>query len=412
MPEDRIYLDHHATTPCDPRVLQVMGPWFAERVGNASSTSHSFGTEARDAVERARRQIAESIGCQAEEIIFTSGATESNNLAIKGVLEGSRERRHLIINAAEHRAVLDPARRLQRRGCSLTVLPVDQFGRVDPDEVEQAIGPETALVSVMAANNEVGTLNPIAAIAEVCRRKNVLLHCDAAQAVGHVPMDVATLPADLMSFTAHKLYGPPGIGALYVRRRQPPIRIRSQIDGGGHERGLRSGTLPVPLIVGFGEACRIAIDGMAEETQRLERLRRRLHERITAELDDVTLNGAPFHGAPFHEAPSNGAPPKGNPPERLPGNLHLSFGGVDGTALLAGLNGLAVSSGSACTSADPEPSHVLRAMGVPEPLSLASLRFGIGRFTTEEQIDRAAEIVVDAVKRLRADRRHVDRAPA
>ncbi len=384
MPDDRIYLDHHATTPCDPRVLQVMWPWFAERMGNASSTSHSFGTEARDAVEGARRQIAESIGCQAEEIILTSGATESNNLAIKGLYEGSRGGQHLMVNAAEHRAVLDPARRLQRRGSLLTVLPVDQFGRVDPDEVDQTIRPETELVSVMAANNEVGTLNPLAAITEVCSRKNVLLHCDAAQAVGHVPVDVAALPVDLMSFTAHKLYGPPGIGALYVRRRQPPVRLQCQIDGGGHERRLRSGTLPVPLIVGFGEACRIAIEDMAEETQRLERLRRRLHERITEELGDVTLNG--------------------HPTERLAGNLHLSFGGVDGAALLAGLNGLAVSSGSACTSADPEPSHVLRAMGVSEPLSLASLRFGIGRFTTDEEIERAAQVVINAVKRLRADR--------
>ncbi len=387
MSDPPIYLDHHATTPCDPRVLQVMWPWFAERVGNASSTSHSFGTEAREAVERARAQIAECIGCQAEEIIFTSGATESNNLAIKGLLAGPQERRHLIISAAEHRAVLDPARRLQRRGSRLTILPVDKFGRVDPDDVEQAIGPETALVSLMAANNEVGTLNPLAAVAEQCLRKNVLLHCDAAQAIGHIPVDVATLPVDLMSFTAHKLYGPPGIGALYVRRRQPPIRLRSQIDGGGHERRLRSGTLPVPLIVGFGEACRIAVEGMAEESRRLRQLHIRLHERITAELGDITLNG--------------------HPTERLPGNVHLSFGGVDGAALLAGLNGLAVSSGSACTSADPEPSHVLRAMGISEPASLASLRFGIGRFTTAEQIDCAAEIVVNAVRRLRVDGRHV-----
>jgi cysteine desulfurase len=381
MSSDRIYLDHHATTPCDPHVTQAMWPWFAERVGNAASTSHDFGAEARDAVERGRRQIAGAIGAQPEEIVFTSGATESNNLAIKGVLQSARDGRHLIVNAAEHRAVLDPAKRLGRAGCDLTVLPVDRFGRVDPACVEEALRPETVLVSVMAANNEMGTLNPVAQIAEVCAGRNVLLHCDAAQAVGHIPIDVATLPVDLLSFTAHKLYGPQGVGALYIRRREQPIRLQSQIDGGGHERRLRSGTLPVPLIVGFAEGCRLAVAGLHEEADRLRNLRDRLHALLTAELDDVMLNG--------------------HPDERLPGNLHLSFGGVDGAALLAGLNGLAVSSGSACTSADPEPSHVLRAMGVPEPLSLASLRFGIGRFTTADEIDRAAEIVIAAVQRLR-----------
>lgn len=381
MTDDRIYLDHHATTPCDPRVLQVMWPWFADRVGNASSTSHPFGAEARAAVEAARQQIATSIGSTTEEIIFTSGATESNNLAIKGLLEGEPKRRHLIVNAAEHRAVLDPAQRMQRQGCELTMLPVDQYGRVDPQAIEEAIRPDTALVSVMAANNEVGTLNPLSEIAEICRQKNVLLHCDAAQAVGRLPLDVARLPVDLMSFTAHKLYGPPGVGALYLRRREPPIRLRTQIDGGGHERRLRSGTLPVPLIVGFGEACQIAVAEMTDESARLQRLRSHLFRLICESLDDVTLNG--------------------HPDERLPGNLHLSFGGVDGEALMTGLNGLAVSSGSACTSADPEPSHVLRAMGVPEALSRASLRFGIGRFTTEVEIERAAEIVIATVRRLR-----------
>ncbi|MGD9855621.1 MAG: cysteine desulfurase family protein [Planctomycetaceae bacterium] len=390
MPDERIYLDHHATTPCDPRVLQAMWPWFAERVGNASSTSHVFGAEARDAVESARRLVAELIGSRPEEIVFTSGATESNNLALKGLLAGERGPRHLIVNAAEHRAVLDPAQRLQRNGCDLTVLPVDRYGQVDPQAVEDALRPETAVVSVMAANNEVGTLNPLDGLAEVCARREVPLHTDAAQAVGHVPINVAAIPIDLMSFTSHKMYGPQGIGALLIRHREPPLRLRCQIDGGGHERRMRSGTLPVALIVGFGEACRIAAVELREEAARLRQLREQLHGKIAAELQDVTLNG--------------------HPQERLPGNLHLSFGGVDGDALLAGLNGLAVSSGSACTSADPEPSHVLRAMGVPEPLSLASLRFGIGRFTTCSQIDRAAEIVTHAVRRLRpgpaiADRR-------
>lgn len=381
MSDERIYLDHHATTPCDPRVLQIMWPWFAERVGNASSTSHAFGAEARAAVEEARGQVAAAISARPEEIVFTSGATESNNLALKGLLEGEAHRRHLIVSAAEHRAVLDPARRLQRDGCRLTVVAVDRLGRVEPTAVAEAIKPQTAVVSVMLANNEVGTINPLDAIAEVCAKGGVLLHSDAAQALGHVPLDVSSLQVDLMSLTSHKLYGPPGIGALYVRRRDPPIRLRCQIDGGGHERRLRSGTLPVPLIVGFGAACRIATDELEQEAARLRTLRERLWRRIEAALPDVTLNGA-------HD-------------DRLPGNLHLSFAGVDGDALLAGLNGLAVSSGSACTSSDPEPSHVLRAMGVPEALSRASLRFGIGRFTTRSEVDRAADIVIETVQRLR-----------
>lgn len=380
MSDDRIYLDHHATTPCDPRVLDVMWPWFAERVGNASSTSHSFGRKAHDAVELARQQIADALRCQPEEIIFTSGATESNNLAIKGVLQGQRQKRHLIINATEHRAVLDPAKRLKREGIDVTILPVDEYGRVDPQSVEKALRPETALVSVMAANNEVGTLNRLDQIGNTCLKQGVLLHSDASQAVGKIPVDLTQLPVDLMSFTAHKLYGPQGVGALFVRRRQPATRINCQIDGGGHERRLRSGTLPVPLIVGFGEACRLAIAEREVESARLSELRDRLHGAITTALNGVTLNG--------------------HPEDRLPGNLHLSFPGVDGDALMSNLDGLAVSSGSACTTADPEPSHVLRAMGVPESLSLASLRFGIGRFTTADEIDRAAQIVVTAVLQL------------
>ncbi len=380
MTDERIYLDHHATTPCDPRVLEAMWPWYAEHVGNASSTSHAFGREARDAVENARQQIADIIRCDPEEIVFTSGATESNNLAIKGSLSGKGQKRHLIVNAAEHRAVLDPARRLKREGVDVTILPVDEYGRVDPQVVAEAIHPETALVSVMAANNEVGTLNPLDEIGGICREHGVLLHSDAAQAVGKVPLDLSQLPVDLMSFTAHKLYGPQGVGALFVRRRQPATRLTCQIDGGGHERRMRSGTLPVPLIVGFGEACRLAIAEMEDESARLRDLRERLRLAIASALEGVTLNG--------------------HPEKRLPGNLHLSFAGVDGDALMMNLDGLAVSSGSACTTADPEPSHVLRAMGVSEVMSLASLRFGLGRSTTADEIDRAAAVVVTAVRRL------------
>ncbi len=381
MSDERIYLDHHATTPCDPRVLGAMWPWFAEHVGNASSTSHAFGREACDAVERARQQVSDALRCDPAEIIFTSGATESNNLAIKGLLQSERQKRHLIVNAAEHRAVLDPARRLKRDGVDVTILPVDEYASVDPQAVEDAIRPETLLVSVMAANNEVGTLQRLGEIGDICRERGVLLHSDAAQAVGKVPVDLSQLPVDLMSFTAHKLYGPQGVGALFVRRRQPAIRLTCQIDGGGHERRLRSGTLPVPLIVGFGEACRVALAEMADESARLRDLRERLRFAITTALDGVTLNG--------------------HPDQRLPGNLHLSFAGLNGDALLTSLDVLAVSSGSACTTADPEPSHVLRAMCVPEGLSLASLRFGLGRSTTLDEVDRAAEIVIAAVQRLR-----------
>ncbi|MEZ6143821.1 MAG: cysteine desulfurase family protein, partial [Planctomycetaceae bacterium] len=286
-----------------------------------------------------------------------------------------------IINAAEHRAVLDPAKRLKQEGVVVTILPVDEYGRVDQQAVEDAIRPETSLVSVMMANNEVGTLNAVEKIGTVCQRKGVLFHSDASQAIGKLPVKVSELPIDLMSFTAHKIYGPQGVGALYIRRRQPAIRLVSQIDGGGHERRLRSGTLPVPLIVGFGEACQIAVGEMEEESTRLRNLRERLRAAIMSALDGVTLNG--------------------HPDLRLPGNLHLSFAGVDGDALMANLDGLAVSSGSACTTADPEPSHVLRAMGIPEKLSLASLRFGLGRLTTTDEIDRAAQLVISAVQRLR-----------
>ncbi len=389
MSSDHIYLDAHATTPCDPRVREAMWPWFTERYGNAASVHHDFGRGAAEAVEIARSEIATCLGCQPQEIIFTSGATEANNLALKGVLQASHGRRELIVNAAEHRAILDPARRLRREGCSLTILPVDAEARVDPDAVSSALSPATALVSVMLANNEVGTINRIAEIAERCQAQGVPLHCDAAQAVGHIPVNLTELPVALMSLTAHKLSGPQGIGALFVRRTDPPLPIVSQLDGGGHERRLRSGTLPVALIVGFGTACRLAAAELQDEASRLRRLRGRLWEQLSNRLSGISLNG-----------PSIG----GDSIDRLPGNLHVSFEGVDGDALMAGLNGLAVSSGSACTSADPEPSHVLRAMGVDERLSLSSLRFGLGRFATEDEIDRAAMIVSEAVTRLRPSR--------
>lgn len=378
MPEP-IYLDNHSTTPVDPRVLEAMRPWFAEHVGNAASRSHSFGIAARDAVEGARHQIAETLGAMADEIVFTSGATESNNLAIKGV----RPTR-VVTSATEHRAVLDPVRRLRRERADVVILPVDSFGAVRGPDLDSAISPETSLVSVMLANNEVGTLTCIDEVAAICRNRGVLLHTDAAQAVGRINVDLRELNVDLLSLTAHKLYGPQGVGALFVRKRTPPIRISPQIDGGGHEQGLRSGTLPVALIVGFAEACRLSSVERESDAARIAGLRDRLQQTLLEQLDDVTVNGHAM--------------------ERLAGNLNVSFGGVDGDALLASLNGLAVSSGSACSSADPQPSHVLQAMGVPDDLARASLRFGIGRFTTDNEIEQAAQIVIDAVTTLRQSR--------
>jgi cysteine desulfurase len=358
-----------------------MLPFFDEQFGNAASVDHAYGWEAARAVDDSRRQIAELLHCPPEAVIFTSGGTESNNLALKGALRAAPHGGHLIVNAAEHRSVLDPARRLQRQGYSLTILDVDGTGRTDPTAVERALRPETILVSIMLANNEVGTINPVAEIGAICRARHVLLHCDAVQAVGRIPVDVSLLAADLITVSAHKLYGPKGVGALCVRHDGSPVRLEPILDGGGHERRLRSGTLPVPLIVGFGKACALARDGLTAEATRLTALRDRLWNGLGAELDGLTLNG--------------------HPAQRLPGNLHVSFDGVDGEALLNGLTKIAVSSGSACTSADPEPSHVLRAMGVPESRSKASLRFGLGRFTTESEIDVAIRHVCDTVVRLR-----------
>ncbi|MBL8793548.1 MAG: IscS subfamily cysteine desulfurase [Planctomycetia bacterium] len=385
MPSLPIYLDNNATTRTDPRVLEAMVPYFTARYGNAASRHHVFGRDAEEAVQQAREQVAALLGAEAREIVFTSGATESDNLALKGAAWMQRQLKkgdHLVTAATEHHAVLDPAKRLQREGFSLTVLPVDRAGRVTVEQVAAALTERTILVSIMAANNEVGTLQPVAEIGRLCKERGILFHSDAVQAVGKVPLDVQAAGIDLLSLTAHKLYGPKGVGALYVRRRNPHVRLEPLLDGGGHERGLRSGTLPVPLIVGFGVACELCRHEMAEESQRLLRLREKLRAGIMDGLKGVCLNG-----------PAE---------ERLPGNLNLSFAGVHGEALLIGLKDLAVSSGSACTSANPEPSYVLRAMGLSDELAHASIRFGLGRFTTEEEIDWAIRAVIREVQRLRA----------
>jgi cysteine desulfurase len=377
-----VYLDCHATTPVDSRVVAAMLPFFDVHFGNAASINHRYGWEAAEAVESSRRQIAAFLNAPPESIVFTSGGTESNNLAIKGVMRSAPRGSHLVVSAAEHRAVLDPSRKIARQGCELTIVPVDHTGRVDPPSIAAALRPQTVLVSVMLANNEVGTINPVREIAEICRARGVLVHCDAVQGVGRIPVDIQRLSADLVSVSAHKVYGPKGVGALYVRADGPPIRLEPLFDGGGHERRIRSGTLAVPLIVGFAAACGLASAGLAVEAERLAALRNRLWEGLSQRLDVITVNGHPV--------------------ERLPGNLNVSFDGVDGEALMTNLTDIAVSSGSACTSADPEPSHVLRAMGVSERLSKASLRFGLGRFTTAEEIDFAIDYVAATVARLRS----------
>ncbi len=377
-----VYLDNHATTRVDPRVLEAMLPYFTEQYGNAASTSHRFGWEALEAVDRSREQIASALGANAREIIFTSGATESNNLAIKGVAQAaSRRGRHLVTAAAEHKAVLDPFKRLAREGWEVTTVPCDPNGWVSPETVARAITDQTVLVSVMAANNEVGTLNPIEEIGRLCHQRGVVFHTDAAQAVGKVPLDVGSGAIDLLSVSGHKVYAPKGIGVLYVRRSDPPIRLAPQSDGGGHERGLRSGTLPVPMIVGLGLALEIGARERDEEAARLLALRERLLAGIRDRVPEIRLNGHPV--------------------DRLAGNLNLSFPGVDGEALMMAMRDVAVSSGSACSSANPEPSHVLLAMGLPEDLARASLRFGLGRFTTAEEVDFAAGEVARSVERLR-----------
>jgi cysteine desulfurase len=383
MVQTPVYMDNNATTRTDPRVVEAMLPYFTERYGNAASLTHSFGRQAEEAVEEARARIAELIGAQARDLVFTSGATESDNLALKGVAAMYRSRgNHVLTAVTEHKAVLDTAHRLEREGFRVTFLPVDAFGRVSAEQVAEALTEQTILVSIMAANNEVGTLHPIRAIGRLCKERGVLFHTDAAQAAGHVPLDVEDMGIDLLSLSAHKMYGPKGVGALYVRRREPRVRLEPLLDGGGHERGMRSGTLPVPLIIGFARACDLCREEMTTEIPRLTGLRERLHWGIQEQLAEVSLNG--------------------HPSERLPGNLNLSFAGVKGEALLMSLRDLAVSSGSACTSASVEPSYVLRALGVPEELAHGSLRFGLGRFTTEEEVDFAITEVVRSVQRLRA----------
>ncbi|MDP2318736.1 MAG: cysteine desulfurase family protein [Acidobacteriota bacterium] len=375
-----IYLDHHATTPVDARVLEAMLPFFAEKFGNAASKQHAFGWAASDAVERARKQVAALIGTGGKDVVFTSGATEANNLAIKGAAKARPERAHLVTVATEHKAVLDPMARLAHEGWTVTVLPVTSDGLIDLGELEAAITERTALVSVMAANNEIGVLQPIKAAAALAHAKGAWFHTDAVQVVGKLPFDVEALDVDFVSMTAHKLYGPKGVGALYVRRKNRTVEAIAEIDGGGHERGLRSGTLNVPGIVGFGRAAEIARAEMTEEAGRTTALGARLLTALYAKTDGMTVNGSLD--------------------ARLPGNLNVSFDGVDGEALLVSLDDIAVSSGAACTAA--EPSHVLVALGLSKDRALASLRFGIGRGTTADEIDYAAAKVSEVVSRLRA----------
>ena len=379
-----VYLDNHATTPVDPRVLDAMLPYFSERFGNAASRSHPFGWVAEEAVEQARAEIAALIGAAPREIVFTSGATESDNLAIKGVVEFHADRgNHIITAATEHSAVLDSCKALEKTGrAAVTVLPVGADGLVDPVAVRRAITPRTVLISIMHANNEIGSLHPIAEIGRIAKAAGVLFHSDAAQSVGKVAIDVAAMGIDLLAFTAHKLYGPKGCGALYVRGTVPRVRLAPQMHGGGHERGRRSGTLNVPGAVGLGRACALAASEMDAEQARVGGLRDRLLRSVTEQLDDVALNG--------------------HPTQRLAGNLNLSFAAIEADSLLAALPDVALSSGSACTSATLEPSHVLRAIGLDDDAAHASIRFGLGRFTTDADIDYAIERVVHEVRRLRA----------
>ena len=377
-----IYLDYHATTPVDPRVLAAMMPFFTEHFGNAASRNHAFGWEAEQAVERARQQVADLIGANVKEIIFTSGATESNNLAIKGVAEMYREKgNHIITCVTEHKAVIDTCKKLEKQGARVTYLPVQKDGRISLDDLRNAITDKTILITIMTANNEIGVLQPVAEIGAIAKEKGILFHTDAVQAVGKVPFDVNAAKADLVSLTAHKMYGPKGIGALYVRRRNPRVLLAEQIHGGGHERGMRSGTLNVPGIVGLGQAAAIAKAEMASEGERLRALRDRLNTKLHENLDEIYINGSMEH--------------------RLPHSLNISFAYVEGESLLMGINDVAVSSGSACTSASLEPSYVLKALGAGDDLAHSSIRFGLGRFTTEEEVDYVVDRLTTVVRRLR-----------
>ena len=377
-----IYLDNHATTPLDPRVLAAMMPYLTEKFGNAASRNHAFGWTAEEAVEEARAQVAGLINASPKEIVFTSGATESNNLAIKGAAEALLAKgNHIITQVTEHKAVLDTCKRLEKSGFRITYLPVQHDGRIDLETLRRSITAETILISIMYANNEIGVVQPVAEIGKTAKEKGVLFHVDAAQAAGKIPVDVESAAIDLLAISAHKLYGPKGVGALYIRRRNPRVEISAQIDGGGHERGFRSGTLNVPGIVGLGSACEICRREMAGESARLQVLRERLRTGLANNLDEIHINGSLEH--------------------RLLNNLNVSFSSVDGESLMMGINDVAVSSGSACTSANLEPSYVLKAIGVSDDLAHSSIRFGIGRFNTEEEIDYVVERVSEVVTRLR-----------
>ncbi len=377
-----VYLDNHATTPVDPRVLDAMLPYFREVFGNSASRNHEFGWKAEEAVENARAQIAKLINASPKEIIFTSGATESDGLAIRGIAEMYREKgNHIITQVTEHKAVLDTCKRLEKEGYEVTYLPVQKDGRISLDDLRRAITPKTILITIMYANNEIAVLQPINEIGKIAKEKGIFFHTDAVQAVGKIPVDVQKDGIDLLSISAHKIYGPKGVGALYVRRRNPRVQLVAQIDGGGHERGMRSGTLNVPGIVGLGKACELCMAEMAEESVRLKALRDRLTKAIMSQLDETFINGSMEH--------------------RLPHSVNISFAYVEGESMLMGINDVAVSSGSACTSATLEPSYVLKALGVGEDLAHTSIRFGIGRFNTEEEVDYVVNRVVETVQRLR-----------
>jgi cysteine desulfurase len=377
-----VYMDNNSTTRTDPRVLEAMMPYFTEKFGNSASRNHAYGWETEEGVDLAREQVASIINASSKEIIFTSGATESNNLAIKGVAAMYKKKgNHIISASTEHKAVIDTCMRLERDGCTVTFLPVDKYGIVSPQQVADAITDKTIIVSIMAANNEIGTVHPMKEIGAICKAKGVLFHTDATQAVGKIPMDVEDMGIDLLSMTAHKMYGPKGVGALYVRRKDPRVRLDAMLDGGGHERGMRSGTLNVTGIVGMGMAAEICRKELHSESERLLKLRNRLHEGINSKLEDAYLNGHPIH--------------------RLPGNLNISFAFVEGEGLMMGIKDVAVSSGSACTSASLEPSYVLKALGLGDELAHSSIRFGLGRFNTEEEVDFVINDVVRAVNHLR-----------